>query len=211
MKRVNVRIVTVVIFYGALWGLMEASMGHILHFMPGAIAGSIMFPIAAFILVKAYKQLESKKALFFIGVVAASIKSIDLLLPQISVLKTINPMLSIILESLVVVSVITLYSNDKVKNNIVAALGSSFGWRVVFAMFMVAQYSLGMNGLALKYTTSSFLVEFILVSGLISGLFAFILVGLLRVPKFKLNYKLNVKPIHAGVLLAVASIVTYIL
>ena len=85
MENKKIKLFTQIIFYGALWGFLEATLGYVLHWIPTLIAGTIMFPIASVILLRAYNKTKSKSALLYIGLVAATIKSIDLLLPSFSV------------------------------------------------------------------------------------------------------------------------------
>ncbi len=38
---------TTIVFFGGLWGgLLEATLGYVLHLVPAYISGIIMFPIA---------------------------------------------------------------------------------------------------------------------------------------------------------------------
>jgi len=62
-----------IIFYGSIWGILEATLGYVLHLVPTFISGLIMFPIATFILVRAYQVLGSKKSILYIGLIAAAI------------------------------------------------------------------------------------------------------------------------------------------
>ena len=93
-----------IIFYGAIWGLAEASMGYLLHFLPPLVAGLVMFPVAVYILMKAVRATGSRSVLLLVGMVAAGIKAVDFLLPGMSVFKTINPMISIMFGGLAVSS-----------------------------------------------------------------------------------------------------------
>ena len=63
----NLDKISMIVFFGAIWGLVEATIGYALHLLPALIAGSVMFPIVMFILYHAYKSLSSRKAIFFVG------------------------------------------------------------------------------------------------------------------------------------------------
>ena len=54
-KKKALKLAAQIVFFGALWGITEATLGFLLHFLPPTIAGIVMFPIAVLILVKAYK------------------------------------------------------------------------------------------------------------------------------------------------------------
>lgn len=206
----NKKLLTAILFYGALWGVLEASLGHVLHFIPASIAGTIMFPIASMILIKAYNQTNSKKALFYIGVVAASIKAVDIFLPAISIFKTINPMMSILLESLAVIFVISMVNSKKQAYIITALPIASISWRIVFVGWMGLQYVLAIN-MAPYLSNLTLAYEFVIVSGLVSGLIATGLLYLSKYIKPQFSLKLSQKPILASLLFLIALVLTYTL
>lgn len=164
--------VSYILFYGALWGLLEATIGHVLHFIPATIAGSVMFPIASVILINAYMTLQSKKDLMVIGIIAASIKSVNFFLPALSIYKTINPMVSIIFEALLVVGVIAVVTHKKESFKVGGFVGASVGWRALFLGYMGVQYLISGN-LAPYLADGTLLVQFLVIEGLISALFAY--------------------------------------
>ncbi|MCK5388607.1 MAG: hypothetical protein KAJ22_04915 [Candidatus Izimaplasma sp.] len=210
MENKKIKLLTQIIFYGALWGFIEATLGYALHWIPTLIAGTIMFPIAAAILMRAYNKTNSKKALLYIGMVAASIKSIDLFLPSYSIFKTINPMVSIVLESLLVFAVVMLFTSEKVTNKIAAAQIASIGWRVGYVMFMTAQFIFTGFVAASISSIASFL-QFVILSGAISGLMATALIYLDSSLTYKFKFKFDVKPVFAVGLLLIAAVATFIL
>jgi len=205
----KMKLVTQIVFYGSLWGFIEATLGYVLHLIPIAIAGSIMFPIAGMILYKAYQKTESKAALVYIGFVAATIKSVDFLLPQLSIYKTINPMLSIILESLVVVLVVTMITSEKPVNKYLALPIASVSWRTLFIGWMGLQFVLTGN-LApfIKSFEAGF--NFIIINGLLSGFIASALLYIDSKVTFTFK-KLDYSPYLATFLLVVALIATFTL
>ena len=139
-KKKILKLVSQIIFFGAIWGITEATLGYLLHFLPPTIAGIVMFPIAAFILIKAYKSTGSKAALIYIGFIAAGIKAVDFLLPGMIVFKTINPMISIVLEAMVVAVAYPMLSNLKAGWKISGGIAASLGWRTGYIIYMVIQY-----------------------------------------------------------------------
>ena len=91
------------LFWGSLWGLVEATLGQVLHRIPiPGIAGAVMFPIGVFFMVQAYRNSGKIPVIFLTALVAANIKLIDLLLPARSPLAAINPAIAILCESFVV-------------------------------------------------------------------------------------------------------------
>ena len=113
MKNKGIKFWSVILFYGSLWGIVEASVGYVLHFLPALIAGTILFPFASIMLYKTYKDTQSKSAMLAVGIVAAAIKALNFLMPIANPFKVINPMVSIVLEALVVMAFVTLVANAK--------------------------------------------------------------------------------------------------
>jgi len=210
MENKKLKLLTQIIFYGALWGFIEATLGYALHWIPTLIAGTIMFPIASVILLRAYNKTNSKKAILYIGMVAASIKSIDLFLPSYSIFKTINPMTSIVLESLLVFVVVMMFTSEKITNKIAAAQIASIGWRVGYVAFMTVQFAFT-GFVAYSISSVAHVLEFVVFSGVIGGLLATGLIYLDSSLKYKFNFKLDIKPAFAAGLLLIAAVATFIL
>jgi hypothetical protein len=89
------------LLYGSLWGVAEATVGHLLHLarVPG-LPGLVMVPFAAWIMGRAAVRSRSAAAVFLAGAVAASLKLFDLLVPGTDILALINPIRAILLEAL---------------------------------------------------------------------------------------------------------------
>ena len=89
--------------YGALWGLVEATLGHLLHLarIPG-LPGLVMAPIAVLIMARTAASARSQAAgaVFLASAVAASFKLFDLLVPGTDLLALANPIQAILLEAL---------------------------------------------------------------------------------------------------------------
>jgi hypothetical protein len=89
------------LFWGSVWGLGEATLGHLLHLVrvPG-LPGLVMVPFAVLIMGRAASRSGGPAAVFLAGVVAASFKLFDLAVPGTSVFTLINPAQAILLEAL---------------------------------------------------------------------------------------------------------------
>jgi hypothetical protein len=209
MTKMNKKLWVQVLFFGSIWGILEATIGHVLHFIPATIAGSIMFPIASVILYKAYQKTESRFSLFYIGGVASAIKAVDFLLPQLSVFKTINPMISIVLEALVVVLVAQLLISKSPTKKYIALPIASITWRSLFISWMGLQYVTTGN-LAPYIKTFGAGFEFVVISGLLSGLIASLFIYVADKVTFKLP-EINNNIIYASGLFIIAIITTYTL
>lgn len=202
-----------IIFFGAIWGIVEATLGYLLHVLPISIyiSGTILFPIVGYILYRAYAVTQSKTALLSIGVVAALIKAVNFFLPFGSPFKIINPMLSIVLESLMVVLVISVLNKDDMFSKVKAMVIASIGWRLLYLAYNGIQYL--SNGFVSAYLeTFGAALNFTLVLGFISAVIG---VGILYLDKVTLQ---NSKPLMSRInpaisfaTLLVAVVLTYFL
>jgi len=103
------------LFWGFLWGLAEATLGHVLHHVPiPGIAGYVMFPIGAFFMVQAFRHSGKLSAILLTAIVAAQIKMIDLFLPARSPLAVINPAVAILCESFVLALFLRFLDTGKI-------------------------------------------------------------------------------------------------
>jgi len=92
---------TTALLWGSVWGLGEANLGHLLHLVrvPG-LPGLVMAPFAVWIMGRAAARSRSAAAVFLAGVVAASFKLFDLLVPGTDLLALSRPIQAILLEAL---------------------------------------------------------------------------------------------------------------
>lgn len=93
----------IALVYGALWGLGEATLGHLLHLarVPG-LPGLVMAPFAVLVMARtaAAAKPHAAGAVFLAGLVAASFKLLDLFVPGTDVSALVNPIQAILLEAL---------------------------------------------------------------------------------------------------------------
>ncbi len=95
-----------VLFWGTLWGIWEATAGHILHLthVPG-LPGLVMIPVAFFFMSKAFVGSGRYESVVLTACVAAGIKMFDMFIPGQSLQAVVNPAQAILLESLVVTGI----------------------------------------------------------------------------------------------------------
>lgn len=79
-KQFRLKLLFNVLFWGALWGIVEATLGTILH-LPGIdgagiylASSAVILPIAYYLMANCYKRTNSFYAVYLMGVLAASIK-----------------------------------------------------------------------------------------------------------------------------------------
>lgn len=192
-KRKLLKLASQIVFFGAIWGITEATLGYLLHFLPPTIAGIIMFPIAVFILVKAFKATGSRTSLIFVGVVAAGIKAIDFALPGMMSFKIINPMISIVMESLLVAAVYPLLKKADWKSRLAGSMAASAGWRAGYVLYMTVQFLI--TGFVSNYIASAAAaVNFVILNGILSG--ALVMGVLMIEPKLTLK-TVKFRPVYA--------------
>jgi hypothetical protein len=87
--------------WGSVWGLGEATLGHLLHLLrvPG-LPGLVMVPFAVLVMGRVMARSGSAGAVFLAGVVAGGFKFLDLLVPGTDLLAVLNPAQAILLEAL---------------------------------------------------------------------------------------------------------------
>lgn len=101
-KKEILNIIFSVLLFGGLWGIVEATVGTILHlpivhrtlFMSST---TILVPIALMLMGACYKKTGTFRSCFYMGLLAASMKAISCLIFNMS----FNPCLYILMESLV--------------------------------------------------------------------------------------------------------------
>lgn len=99
-KAHTLKILFSVLLFGGLWGILEATLGSLLHmhFVPNTMflaSSTIMVPIAYFLMSACYKRGGTFRSVFYMGLLAASIKLIACLVFHMS----FNPVYHILLES----------------------------------------------------------------------------------------------------------------
>jgi hypothetical protein len=208
--KINLKTVSIIVFYGAIWGIVEASVGYVLHFLPSLIAGTILFPFASLILYKTYKQTNSNYAVLGVGVIAAMIKAVNFLLPVTNIFKVINPMISILLEALVVMVVIRSFvkSNWVIKTAIISI--ASITWRAIFLGYMGIQ-AITTGFVAVQIGSLEAILSFSVVSGLLSAMLSIGLLFIIELPNKLKKPMVSISPILSLVSLVVAVILTILL
>jgi len=201
-----------IIFFGSLWGLLEASLGYALHFLPQLISGSVMFPIGAVIMYWAYRNTGTKRTILFMGLLAITIKALNFFMPGLPPIKTYNPMISIMLQTLLVTGLVYAYDSKYVWLKPLSLLFAAIGWRALFIANIAINYAL--TGYVFSQLASGATIfSFIIVSGLIEAGFLMVvyllsLLGRKRVSfLFKPNWLLASITLAAAVSLIVVNMV----
>lgn len=121
---------TIILFWGAIWGIIEASLGLVLHTVRVIPTGTILFPIGYYFMQKSYRASGEVKSIFYTSALAASIKLVNLFSPSIPAIRVLNPSASILLEGLGVALVFKYFIKKDNDFKIIHALTMSMAWRL---------------------------------------------------------------------------------
>lgn len=125
----------IVLFFGSIWGIVEATLGYLLHRMNLSVGWCIWFPLAFYFLDKIYRKTGHAWCVLYGGFVVAIIKLTDLFIEP-NIIKVINPSASIIFEAF---SLLVLYKIMEKRNKKVGALGIAgvnVAWRAIFLTYI---------------------------------------------------------------------------
>ncbi|MGE5373040.1 MAG: hypothetical protein ACM3QZ_13775 [Solirubrobacterales bacterium] len=127
-----------IVFWGALWGLTEATVGYFLHLLPVNIGWLFWFPIAFFFMARAWRDSGRPEAAFGAALLAASVKLTNLM-NAVPVDRVINPAAAIVFEGLGVYAVFYLLSRSKQwrRNPLTLSFAASLAWRALFAVYLL--------------------------------------------------------------------------
>lgn len=175
---------TTILFWGATWGLVEATLGYVLHYLAVAIPGLpgfIMFPVALFFMHQVYQHTSKASAIMAAAGIAAMIKLTDLAFGGLLPIFVINPALALLMEGLVVTLLIT--TSKHLKQIQLFSLGflMSIGWRSVFLLYMLVISRFGLpaglvtNGIALS-------LRFLLLESGVNAILIGVYLSLVRKP-----------------------------
>jgi len=198
-----------IISYGALWGLAEASLGYVLHWINPFLPGIVIFPIGAAILVRLYGSTGSRSALFAAGLVAAALKAFDFLLPTIAPLRVTNPILCIVFEGLAMAFVAPALAAGPLAKRILLLPAASILWRVLFLAALFIEWPL-LGTPSGQITSLAAMASFAVVSGLQSGAIAIAADHLVRRLPVRVSDPFA-KPAFAAVLAVLAAVATVLL
>lgn len=206
------RSAVIVLFWGSLWGLMEATLGYLLHFAAVAIPGLpgfLMFPFAFALMHRAVKEAGVPSAAFYASIVAASVKLTDFLVPGHDPIRVSNPALAILMEGLAVYAVMAYRDRKREGLVPVHAFGMGVLWRAMFSAYL---WAISLFGLPAALVTSGPwpLLRFIFLESFVN---AVIMGGYLAMDK-KLGIRrrtASTVPVLAVGLLAAALAANYLL
>lgn len=212
MNNKKITRLSAILFFGACFGIVEATLGYVLHleFITPFLAGSLLFPFAMLLLAKAYQVTQSRGSVIAVGIVAALIKSINFFLPYTNPFRIINPMIAIVIESLLVFAVIQVMTKSTLPKQLAMVIGLSFAWRVVYIAYFGIQSLFPPHFVAWHIQSLGNFSSFVLVEGLLSGLFGSLLWGIDSVFK-KPAFSWSKSPVFSSIMVGLAIVLTILL
>lgn len=207
-----------VIMMGSIWGILEVTVGYTLHRIPNFISGSLMFPIGALIIFMAYKAERKRLAILLTGAIATMLKTVNFFMPIRSSSSVLNPMMAIMVETLVLMAVIPYFVKLASKVTFRSALLTMFGClgsgvlnKSVF--FVYSSLKNGRECIVERFGTIEKIIENIMnviQSGLLSGAIFFAGICLLHFisSKIDLKSKCLVNPLSSSVSAVLAVLLT---
>ena len=91
-----------IVFWGAVWGILEATLGWFLHLIHFKGEVMLLYPFGLLCMMLAFKHTGKTSSIFKVAVVAAMIKLTNLLIaPAAPYFHVTNPAVAIVLEGLV--------------------------------------------------------------------------------------------------------------
>ncbi|MCK9479524.1 MAG: hypothetical protein M0R40_08525 [Firmicutes bacterium] len=166
-----------IVFWGAIWGVFEATVGYALHAVSFGYGWLIWYPAACFFLANVYRKTKSPSAVFLAGLLCASVKMLNLLSP-IRIDKVINPAISIVFEALAIGLVIHLtkrFFNGK-RNHIAAktvvVLAMNTFWRLMYILYILLLVPSWMRDISVISNADKF-VKFFVVENFATSLILF--------------------------------------
>ena len=201
--------ISIIIFWGAIWGIVEATLGLVLHTLPFKVpTGSVLFPIAYYFMQKSYRDTQDVRSIFYTSIVAATIKLINLFNPIVPAIKVLNPAACILLEGLGLALVFKYFIQGERALKFVHSLSMSLMWRMGYYIMCFSIFI----PLAMMESSSilnkSRIVDFLIKNTLINS----IIIYLYSKIQYSYNNKAIMKynPVFSSSVFILAMIITWV-
>lgn len=176
-RKFNLKMILTVLFWGGLWGIVEATLGTILH-LPGiddlgifTASTVIIIPIAYCLMANCYKKTQTFYSVYLMGVLAALIKLSVAFVVGFTI-KVYDPAIFIVMEALAMGTALAIFKPTTVVSlkTFASVVFANTIYQLSFLLFQQVingnqafssveawesygqKYLLTMNGLAIIYT-----------------------------------------------------------
>jgi len=169
-----------ILFWGLAWGLFEATAGFALHLLPFSIGAYIWFPAAYLFMDRVYQKTGGKGAVLWVALLSAFLKLLNLF-TSVRPDTVINPAVSILLESLAMVCVLSFArkSDGAVLSIASEVLLVNTLWRLGYTFYLGVLAPAWMREVSVVQSGAAFLTFFVkenLLSALVC-VFAILTIG----------------------------------
>ena len=206
------KILPAILFFGSLWGIIEATLGWILHLLHFKGTSFLVLPFAIACMYMAIRRTGTPKAAFGVAIVAAAVKLTNLLPGTVPPYWVINPAVSILMEGIafyLVYRVLLRPASESLFTWRNFAYGTLifFAFQLLFCEYrMSIQSHMGLNPFVMLQSFESSIA-----GSFLQGLYRMGLsFGTLYLFKFISEPKLNLQAYHSWVLLFIAIVVTHV-
>lgn len=225
MKNSKFKTLFVVLFLGGLWGILEATLGTLLHLpviheIVFFASTAVMLPIAYFITGRAYELTGKAITAIYVGVVAAAIKSITFVL-GLPVQYVVNPMVAILMESTVMAIAFKVAKPANICSlkSVAVFVVSSFAFRVAYVGYsMATAEAFGSAYLVEGSIVWNEVISYVAIALAVSAIYASIYAVIGKLLTSKISVKSSEKvqhfaysPLFSIMMVAIAFAVTIIL
>lgn len=199
-----------ILFFGSLWGIIEATLGWLLHLFHFKGTSFIVLPFAITFMFLAIRKSGTPKAAFGVAIVASVIKLSNLFIGSVPVYWVVNPAVSILLEGIAFYLVYRLVHKQgpsavfSIRNFLYGSL-IFFAFQLLFCEYrMSIQLQMGANPYVLLQS-----FEGSLFMSLMQGLYRMgLTLGILYLLRSFSENKLQLRMSHSFVLLFISLILT---
>lgn len=162
-----------VVYWGALWGLVEATLGYALHTLPIKVGWFFWFPLAFYFINQVYRRTNNFSSILCTSSIAAGIKLVNIFLPT-RIDKVINPAVSILLEGLVVFVAFRLIQNRRESSRLqcLVAMITSVSWRILYMIYILLMPSFFFSISPLR--SPGRFSKYLFIESIVNGLVVFV-------------------------------------
>ncbi|EKQ52836.1 MULTISPECIES: hypothetical protein [unclassified Clostridium] len=200
-----------IVFWGSLWGIIEVTLGYLLHKINFSFGWCIWFPLAFYFMDKIYRKTGKVQYILYGAIVTSAIKLTNLFI-EVRIDKVINPAISILFEAIALLVIYKVIEKKNKKIGIIEILIVNVFWRCLYSIYIFIMPSsfLAISPLA---GLDSFL-RFILLESSVNAIFimTYILFRDKTIRKFSISNRkeLNVSPIQSFLMCLFAILVQII-
>lgn len=159
------------IFYGGLWGIVEATLGYLVH-LTTISSTIILLPLAFWFMTQVYKATEKVRSIIIISLISSSIKLLNLF-TNIRLDKVINPVISILLEGVVFATLVIIVKKiqEKRKTSCIEKFGlitiMNTLWRLAYCGYLLlAPQWIYANSIL---TSNEKIIDFMIIKNIITS------------------------------------------